>query len=58
MLINDILFKSRRSIEWDEIEKLLRKFIGNYYEIAETAEKIYIGSDFQMNLHIQNIQRQ
>ena len=46
MLINDILFKSRRSIEWDEIEKLLRKFIGNYYEIAETAEKIYIGSDF------------
>lgn len=46
VLINDILFKSRRSIEWDEIEKLLRKFIGNYYEIAETAEKIYIGSDF------------
>ena len=46
VLINDILFKSRRSIEWDEIEKLLRKSIGNYYEIAETAEKIYIGSDF------------
>ncbi|MBQ0028439.1 MAG: helix-turn-helix transcriptional regulator [Lachnospiraceae bacterium] len=46
VLINDILFKSRRSIDWDEIEQILRKFIGEYYEIAETAEKVYIGSDF------------
>ena len=46
VLINDILFKSRRSIDWDEIEQILRKFIGEYHEIAETAEKVYIGSDF------------
>ena len=46
VLITDILFKSRRSIDWDEIEQILRKFIGEYYEIAETAEKVYIGSDF------------
>ena len=46
VLINDILFKSRRSIDWDEIEQILRKFIGEYYEIAETAEKEFIGSDF------------
>ncbi|MCR4608431.1 MAG: helix-turn-helix domain-containing protein [Eubacterium sp.] len=46
VLINDILFKSRRSIDWDEIEKILKKYIGEYYEIAETAEKVYIGSDF------------
>ena len=46
VLINDILFKSRRSIDWDEIEQILREFIGEYYEIAETAEKVYIGSDF------------
>jgi len=46
VLINDILFKSRRSIDWDEIEQILRKFIGEYYEIAETAEIVYIGSDF------------
>ena len=32
--------------EWDEIEKILKKYIGEYYEIAETAEKVYIGSDF------------
>ncbi|MCR5747952.1 MAG: helix-turn-helix domain-containing protein [Lachnospiraceae bacterium] len=46
VLINDIRFKSRRSIDWDEIEQILRKYIGKYYEIAETAEKVYIGSDF------------
>ncbi|MGN1177301.1 MAG: hypothetical protein ACI4S1_17815 [Roseburia sp.] len=38
--------KSRRSIDWDEIEQILRQFIGEYYEIAETAEKVFIGSDF------------
>lgn len=46
VLINDILFKSRRSIDWDEIEQILRECIGEYYEIAETAEKVYIGTDF------------
>ena len=46
VFINDIRFKSRRSINWDEIEQILRKYIGKYYEIAETAEKVFIGSDF------------
>ena len=46
VLINDILFKSRRSINWDDIEQILMHYIGEYYEIAETAEKVYIGSDF------------
>lgn len=46
VLINDILFKSRRAIDWNEIEQILKKYIGEYYEIAETAEKVYIGADF------------
>lgn len=46
VLVNDILFKSRRSIDWDAIEQILRKYIGEYYEIADTAEKVFIGSDF------------
>ena len=40
------VFKSRRAIDWDEIEQILRKYIGEYFEIAENAEKVYIGSDF------------
>ena len=44
--INDVCFKSRRTLDWLEIEKLLKKYVGQFYEIAETSEKIYIGSDF------------
>ena len=46
VLINDIRFKSRRTIDWNEIEKYLKEYIGNCYEIAESSEVIYIGSDF------------
>lgn len=45
-LINDIRFKSRKGINWNEIEQYLKEYIGEYFEIAETSEKIYIGSDF------------
>ena len=42
VLINDIRFKSRRVIDWEYVESLLKEYIGDFYEIAETAEKIYI----------------
>ena len=45
VLINDIRFKSRRNIDWNEIEEYLKEYIGNTYEILETCEKIYIGKD-------------
>lgn len=45
-LINDIRFKSRRGIDWNEVEQYLKEYIGEYFEIFETSEKIYIGSDF------------
>ena len=40
VLINDIRFKSRRNIDWNEIEEYLKEYI------LETCEKIYIGNDF------------
>lgn len=46
VLINDIRFKSRRSICWNEIEVYLKEYIGKYFEISESSEKVYIGSDF------------
>lgn len=30
----------------EKIENYLKEYIGKYYEISETADKIYIGSDF------------
>ena len=46
VVINDIRFKGKTINEWDEIEKYLYEYIGRFYEIEETAEKIYIGKDF------------
>ena len=46
VLINDIRFKSRRKIDWNQIENILKEHIGKYYEILETSEVVYIGTDF------------
>lgn len=45
-IINDIRFQSRRGIDWKKVEEYLKEYIGEYFEIVETSEKIYIGSDF------------
>ena len=46
VLINDVRFKSRRVVNWNEIEGYLKEYVGDFFEIAETSEKIYIGADF------------
>ena len=33
-----------------DIENYLKEYIGDFFEIAETSEKIYIGKDFQVGL--------
>ncbi len=40
VIINDIRFKGRRGIEWKEVESYLKEYIGKYYEILETSEKV------------------
>lgn len=46
VIINDIRFKGRRGIRWKEVEEYLKEYVGECYEILETSEKLYIGSDF------------
>ncbi len=46
VLINDIRFKGKRNINWDEVKEYLKGYVGDFYEIAEIANKIYIGNDF------------
>ena len=45
VVINDIAFKGRQKIEWSEVEKYLKRFVGEYYSIIETSDMVYIGSD-------------
>lgn len=46
VIVNEIRFKGRQHIDWEDVEEYLKQYVGNYYEILETADKVYIGSDF------------
>ncbi len=45
VLINDIRFKGKRQIDWDDVKQYLEGYVGDYYEIAENAEHIFIGNE-------------
>ena len=45
VLINDVRFRGKRG-DWKCIERYLMEYIGKYYEIEESSEKIYISADF------------
>lgn len=45
VLIHDIRFKGKRTVEWTEVEEYLKQFVGQEYAVDETGDLIYIGSD-------------
>lgn len=45
VVINDIKFDGRNP-DWEQIEELLKEYVGKYYEIEESSDKIFIGTDF------------
>ena len=47
VLINDIIFKGKRSVEWADVEKYLRQYVGEFYQIADTKDIIYIGGIYE-----------
>ena len=49
--IHNIRFKGKRSIEWGQVREYLKNYVGAAYEIVETKDIIYIGSDM---MHILN----
>lgn len=44
-LINDIIFKGKRSINWDDVENYLKQYVGEFFTIAETNDVVYFGKD-------------
>ena len=45
VLINEIRFKGKRSINWEEVREYLKSFVGEFYKIADTEDIVYIGKD-------------
>ena len=46
VVINDLRFKGRRSVDWNVVEDCLKEYIGEFAEITETSDVVYIGADF------------
>ena len=45
VVINDIYFYGKQHIKWDDVEQYLKRYIDEFYEVAETKDIIYIGKD-------------
>ena len=45
VVIHDVLFKGKRSINWDEVKKYLETYVGEFYNIVSDNEVVYIGSN-------------
>ena len=45
VIINDIIFKGKKAIKWNDVQKYLRQYVGQIYTITKTEEMVYIGTD-------------
>jgi hypothetical protein len=44
-VVNDIVFKGKRNVDWNDVEQYLRQYVGEFYQIADTKDVVYVGSD-------------
>ena len=45
VFVHDIRFKGRQAIEWNEVEKYLKQYVGEAHIIESTNDMVYIGVD-------------
>ena len=45
VMINEIEFKGKRQTDWDKVKEYIGRYVGRFYEIADTKDIVYIGKD-------------
>lgn len=45
VVIHDAIFMGKQNICWRDVEEYLKRYVGEFYVLAEENEKIYIGRD-------------
>ncbi|MBE5826459.1 MAG: hypothetical protein E7307_07465 [Butyrivibrio sp.] len=45
VVIDEIRFKGKRAINWDDVRNYLRQFVGRSYTVSDTKDLIFIGND-------------
>ncbi|MDD3368504.1 MAG: hypothetical protein PHP50_06370 [Lachnospiraceae bacterium] len=46
VLLSEIIFTNKQSIDWDEVEKYLNKYVNQFVKITESNDIVYIGRHF------------
>ena len=46
VIVNDIVFKGRRGIDWERVQTYVKQYIGKNYKVLESSDVVYIGTDF------------
>lgn len=46
VVLPEIIFKNKQNIDWNAVERYLKKYIGEIVTIAESQDTVYIGTDF------------
>ncbi|MFI3173042.1 MAG: hypothetical protein R3Y58_11850 [Eubacteriales bacterium] len=36
VVIHDVIFRGRKSIDWQEVKNYLEKYVGEFYEVLDT----------------------
>ena len=55
VIVNDIRFKGKRNIDWNEVEQYLKQYVGEFIEIAESKELSILAVICLMNIPVQII---
>lgn len=50
-VINEVKFKNKQKIPWNDVEEYLKQFIGDSYIVEKTKEEILIGRDLPDEYH-------
>ena len=46
VVINDIVFKGKRNVDWEAVKKYLQRYVGTYYQVEENKDIVYVGNEF------------
>ena len=44
VVVNDVIFKGKK-IVWKDVERYLKRYVGEFYKIADDSEIIFIGTE-------------
>ena len=57
VFIHDIRFKGRQAIDWDDVERYLKQYVGESHIIESTKDMVYMKGQLEKVPHITSITR-